>query len=479
MSHAVRQQSGSFKAGTHTASAHTASVRRCVQRWRRPLLAVLCGGVLHAAALQVAAHDTPAAAGAPAATVADSGLRYVQAGRVLADPADGKVLQEQTIVIENGRVREILPGYHGEPGRIVDLRTRFVLPGLIDSHVHLSGENNPQAQLQAVQKTSSDIVIDAAVNARRTLRAGFTTVADLGGDPDAILALRDAVAQGRFEGPRIIAAGGVGAHGSHVDIHGYRPDIIKLFAYPGLCSGADDCRRAVRQTVQRGADVIKIASTGGVMSNTASGVGKQLFDDELKAIVETAHSLGRRVVCHAHSADGILAALQAGVDSIEHGTYLDDASIAAFKRGGAYLVPTLLAGDTVARQAREADWMPAAVRAKAAAVGPQMTAMARRAHAAGIRVAFGTDSGVSAHGDNAREFALMVSAGFTPLDAIRAATVWGAAHNRLQDQIGALRPGMAADLIAVGGDPLADVRVLERVEWVMHAGRVLGSSDRQ
>lgn len=434
-------------------------------RARMLLLAALC---------MIAAH-TSASNEKPA--LAESDVRYVQAGWLLADPADGTVLREQTVVVENGRVREIRDGFYGEPARVIDLRTSYVLPGLIDSHVHLTGENNPQAQLQAVQKTSADLVVDGAVHARRTLRAGFTTVADLGGNADAILALRDGIAQDRIAGPRILAAGAVGAHGSHADIHGYHPDIIKLFAYPGLCSGADDCRRAVRQTIQRGVDVIKIASTGGVMSNTASGVGKQLFDDELKAIVETAHSLGRRVVCHAHSADGILAALNAGVDSIEHGTYLDDASIAAMKRSGAYLVPTLLAGDTVARQAAEADWMPEAVRSKAAAVGPQMMAMARKARAAGVRIAFGTDSGVSAHGDNAREFALLVDAGFTPLDAIRSATVWGAAHNRLEDQVGALRPGMAADLIAVSSDPLRDVRVLEQVGWVMHGGRVVDVDD--
>lgn len=424
---------------------------------RRALLTLLLGlaaGAVHAAT-PVTASDT----------------RYVQAGWLLADPASGVILRDHTVVVSGGKVEALLPGFHGEPAQVIDLRTQFVLPGLIDSHVHLSGENSPLAQLQAVQKTSSDLVVDALVHARRTLRAGFTTVADLGGDPDAILALRDAIAQDRIGGPRILAAGGVGAHGSHVDIHGYRPDVIKLFAYPGLCSGADDCRRAVRQTVQRGADVIKIASTGGVMSNTASGVGKQMFDDELRAIVETAHSLGRRVVCHAHSADGILAALNAGVDSIEHGTYLDDASIAAMKRTGAYLVPTLLAGDTVARQAATAEWMPPAVRAKAAAVGPQMLDMARRARAAGVRVAFGTDSGVSRHGDNAREFALMVAAGYSPLDAIRSATVWAAAHNGLAGQVGALRPGMAADLIAVSADPLADVRALEQVGWVMRAGR--------
>jgi len=416
-------------------------------------------------------------AGLALGTVAASGAAsaqdtlWVQVGRLLADPATGRVETDKTLVIADGRIREVRDGFQQEGGRVVDLRDSFVLPGLIDSHVHLAFENGPNAEIEAVKKTSADLTLDAYRYAGRTLRAGFTTVADLGGDPEALNALRDAVNDGRIEGPRILAAGFAGAHGGHGDIHGFRPDIMRLFASPGLCSGADDCRRAVRQAVQGGADLIKIASTGGVMSNTAAGVGQQMFDDELVAIVQTAHSLGRRVVCHAHGLDGVNAALRAGVDSIEHGTYLDAESIRMMKAGGTYLVPTLLAGDTVMRQAVEAAWMPEAVKRKAAQVGPQMVDMLGRAWRGGVRVAFGTDSGVSPHGENAREFALMVRAGMSPLDTIRAATVWGAAHNRLSDQIGTLAAGKVADLIAVKGDPLQDVSELERVSYVMRAGQ--------
>lgn len=398
---------------------------------------------------------------------------FVQAGRVLADPATGKVARDQTIVIAGGKVVEIRDGFHGEAGSVIDLRDSFVLPGLIDSHVHITFENGPSAELDAIKKTAVDNAFDGAMYARRTLEAGFTTVADLGGDPDATFALRDAIASGKVQGPRIIAAGFVGAHGGHGDIHGYRPDVMRLFASPGLCSGADDCQRAVRQAVQRGADVIKIASTGGVMSNTAAGVGQQMFDEELTAIVKTAHGLGRRVVCHAHGTDGVNAALRAGVDSIEHGTYIDAESIRMMKANGTYLVPTLLAGDTVRRQAQTAEWMPANVKKKALAVGGDMIAAASRARQAGVKFAFGSDTAVSPHGENAREFALMIKAGFTPLDAIRSATVWGAAHNRLADDIGALSPSKAADLIAVKGDPLADVTELERVRFVMKGGVVV------
>lgn len=396
---------------------------------------------------------------------------YVHVGRLLADPANGQVLTNRTVVVSGGNIVEVLDGFQGS-GKVVDLRNEFVLPGLIDSHVHITFENGPTAQLDAVKKTASDNVVDGVEYARRTLHAGFTTVVDLGADPDAIYALRDGIEAGKVQGPRIIAAGGVGAHGGHGDTHGYHPDIIKLFAHPGLCSGADDCRRAVRQAVQRGADVIKIASTGGVMSNTAAGVGQQMTDAELAAIVETAHRLGRKVACHAHGADGINAALRAGVDSIEHGTYLDKDSLRMMKANGTYLVPTLLAGDTVRKQADTAAWMPPNVKEKARQVGPLMVAAANRARQAGVKFAFGTDSGVSRHGDNANEFALMVKAGFSPLDAIRSATVWGAAHTKLSDRIGTIAAGKAADFIAVKGDPLKDVTELERVTFVMKGGTV-------
>jgi imidazolonepropionase-like amidohydrolase len=428
-------------------------------------------------AVQVAASASFVVGAAAAQTGGVAGSEaseqtFVHVERLLADPAAGRIEREKTIVIADGKIIEIRDGYQNGTGPTIDLRDSFVLPGLIDSHVHITSENGPSAELDEMKKTAVDRAMDGLLYGRRTLEAGFTTIVDLGADPDAIYALRDAIAAGKVMGPRLIAAGNVGAHGGHGDIHGYRPDIIQLFVSPGLCSGADDCRRAVRQAVQRGADVIKIASTGGVLSNTAAGVGQQMQDDELAAIVHTAHALGRRVACHAHGTDGINAALRAGVDSIEHGTYLDADSIRMMKAHGTYLVPTLLAGDTVRQQAATEAWMPANVKKKALEVGPNLIAAARRAREGGVKVAFGTDSGVSPHGQNAREFALMIQAGFTPLDAIRTATVWGAAHNRLSDQIGSLSAGKAADLIAVKGDPLQDITELERVSFVMRAGQV-------
>jgi imidazolonepropionase-like amidohydrolase len=408
---------------------------------------------------------------APAGAQAGDAVSYIQAGRLLADPATGKVETNKTIVVRDGRVAEIRDGFVGE-GKVIDLRDSFVLPGFIDSHVHITSENGPNARLDAVTKSDSDTLLDGVVYAKRTVRAGFTTVIDLGGIPEVTFAMRDAIAAGKIMGPRMIAAGGVAAHGGHGDIQGYRQEILDLFRSPTLCSGADDCARAVRQAVQSGADIIKTASTGGVMSVTAAGVGQQMSDAELTSLVETAHRLGRQVAAHAHGTDGVNAALRAGVDSIEHGTYLDAESIRMMKAKGTYLVPTLLAGDTVARQSKTAEWMPAPVRAKAAQVGPLMLDMARRARIAGVKFAFGTDSGVSVHGENAKEFALLVQAGFTPLDAIRSATIWAADHARLSNEIGSLAPGKAADIVAVKGDPLSDIRTLETMAFVMKGGVV-------
>lgn len=411
-----------------------------------------------------------AAAAIPAAA-AESPVTYIQAGRLLADPGTGRVETVKTIVVKDGRISEIRDGYVGE-GKVVDLRDAFVMPGFIDSHVHITGESGPNERSDALSKSATDAAFDGVVYAGRTLRAGFTTVIDLGSEPQAIYGLRDAIAAGKVEGPRIIAAGGVAAHGGHGDIHGYRQEILDLYRSPTLCSGADDCARAVRQAIQSGADVIKTASTGGVMSNTAAGLGQQMSDAELTSIVETAHRLGRKVASHAHGTDGVNAALRAGVDSIEHGTYLDAESIKLFKAKGTYLVPTLLAGDTVKKRAETAEWMPAPVRAKARQVGPLMVDALRRAHKAGVKIAFGTDSGVSAHGDNAQEFALMVEAGLTPLEAIRSATVWASDHAGLANEIGTLAPGKAADIVAVKGDPLTNIRALETTSFVMKGGSI-------
>lgn len=401
------------------------------------------------------------------------GTTFVQVGRLLADPETGVVQRGKTLVIRGNRVVEVRDGFVGE-GNIVDLRDSFVLPGLIDSHVHLTSQQNPNGRLEAVTLSSADRAFVGARYARRTLMAGFTTVADLGGTNEAVFALRDAIRRGDVPGPRVIASGSsVSIHGGHGDANGYREDVMHLLSSESVCSGPEDCMRAVRTQVRSGADIIKITATGGVLSNTAAGLGQQFSDAELAAIVDAGHRMGRQVTAHAHGGDGINSFLRAGGDSIEHGTYLDDESIRLMRREGVYLVPTLMAGDYVARVASGPDnFFTPAQTAKALEAGPLMLAMAGRAHEGGVRIAFGTDSGVSAHGDNAREFALLVRAGMTPLEAIQSATVNAATHLRLEDEAGRIAPGMPADLIAVSGDPLGDVTELERVRFVMKGGMV-------
>lgn len=407
--------------------------------------------------------------------VAHAETVFVQAGKLLADPATGKVETAKTVVLENGKVARIADGYVSEPGgKVVDLKDSFVLPGLIDSHVHLTGQQGPTSRLDNVTQSPADEAMVGAGYARKTLLAGFTTVADLGANNQAIFALREGIKRGDVPGPRIIAAGeAVSIHGGHGDINGYSEEVMHVLRPTSVCSGPDDCRRAVREQVWLGADIIKITATGGVLSNTAAGLNQQFSDAELSAIVESAHRMGRKVTAHAHGVDGINSFLKAGGDSIEHGTYLDADSIALFKKNGAYLVPTLMAGDFVYRIASGPNnFLTPAQTAKALDAGPKMLAMARRAHEGGVKIAFGTDTGVSAHGDNAGEFALLVKAGLSPLEAIQTATVNAADHFSLSAEIGSLAPGKAADLIAVKGDPLKDVTELQHVTSVIKGGVV-------
>jgi imidazolonepropionase-like amidohydrolase len=365
------------------------------------------------------------------------------------------------------------PGYVTPAGAtVIDQRARFVMPGLIDSHVHLASELGPSRIYDGVLLTPADAALRAASNARITLNAGFTTVADLGAPNDAIFALRRAINEGRAEGPRIVASGrSITPDGGHGDAQAWQPEVLEVLRSETACSGADACRRATRRQIQAGADVIKITATGGVLSNTAAGVAQQLSDEELAAIVDAAHAMGRRVTAHAHGAGGINAALRAGVDSIEHGSYIDRDSVRLLRQGDRYLVPTLLAGWWVGRLAEQGGVLTPAQTAKARQVSVDMAGMGRFARTNNVRIAFGTDSGVSPHGMNAHEFVLLVEAGFSPLQTIQMATVNAADHLQLGAVAGRIAPGFSADVIAVDGDPLADVAALETgVRFVMARG---------
>jgi imidazolonepropionase-like amidohydrolase len=405
---------------------------------------------------------------------AHADTKLIHAGTLFAVPGQ-EPLKEQTIVVKDGRIDAVKPGYVlGSPGeRVFDLRNKFVLPGLIDCHVHLLGELGPKVKIERAEDSEAFEALRGATHALRTLRAGFTTVRDVGERSRAIFALKRAINEGMIAGPRVLAAGStLSPTGGHGQIYGYRDEINALFASSGVCDGVEVCRRAVRQQVSRGADVIKLVSTGGVLSDIAAGVDQQFTDDELASIVQTAHKLGRRVAAHAHGAGGINAALRAGVDSIEHGSYLSDESISLFRKTGAYLVPTVIAGVTVADYARTGDFLSEAQKEKALKVGPVIQNALQRAYAGGVKIAFGTDSGVSRHGQNAKEFALMVEAGVPPIEAIKAATINAADLLQLSNVVGTVEAGKAADIIAVDKDPTREIRTLERMRFVMRGGVV-------
>jgi imidazolonepropionase-like amidohydrolase len=437
---------------------------------------ILAAAMLTGASGALAA-DAPRKA-APATAQAATVVQYIHAGQLLDRPGQSP-RGASTIIVRDGRVAEIRDGFVAPEGgaELIDLKDRFVLPGLIDLHVHLWGMRGEPLQRRATAMNRDDVddMLHAIGNARDTLMAGFTTVRDLGGHARGMRALRDGVARGDVAGPTIVQAGnGISVTGGHGDgTNGMRDDIAHMLVahQVNTCDGVEDCRRAVRQQVGLGAQVIKFMATGGVLSNVSGGLGRAMEPDEMKAIIDTAHGLGRKVAAHSHAAEGTLAAVEAGVDTIDHGTFLDDRTIAAMKSRGTWLVPTMMAPRAAVAQARGGQLPPATI-PKAEEAAAAAIASHRRAIAAGVKVAFGTDSGVSPHGDNGQEFALMVEAGMTPARAIRAATVDAAEALGMSDSLGTIAPGRGADIIAVSGSPLDDVRRMERVDFVMRRGVV-------
>ena len=427
----------------------------------------------------LAASTTTAIAQAPSR---ESQLTVIHAGRLLDRP--GRAPRgPSTIFISGGKIGEVRDGHVAAPAgaRLIDLSDRFVLPGLIDSHVHLDSDSGGNAALiEEVTDNVPQITLRTLANARKTLEAGFTTVRNLGDGSGATLAIRDAAARGEVAAPRIVDAGtSISTTSGHMDSTlGLADDLHSARPQDNLCDGPESCRRAVRLQIRRGVDVIKIATTGGVNSRIGAGLGRQIFDDEVKALVDTAHLYGKKVAVHAHGADGINIALAAGADSIEHGTLLDEESLRLFKRTGAFYVPTLsTVNGYLERIAADPNAYSPEVRAKIDwRIGITGRSL-EKAVPAGVRIAFGTDAGVSKHGRNADEFELMVKHGMTPASAIHAATVNAAELLGLSSDIGTLESGKRADLIAVAGDPLQDVTVLKRVGFVMKDGRVVVKDD--
>jgi imidazolonepropionase-like amidohydrolase len=408
-------------------------------------------------------------------------VTLIRAGRVIVDP--GKpALGAATVVVRDGRIVSVVAGHSGgapadlkpgEPVREIDARTRTVLPGLIDSHVHLSGDPGTAWWLEAVVSDEYQTLVGVK-NAGITVRAGFTTVRDVGSGPNVGFALRDGVRAGLFPGPRVLSAGpAISIIGGHGDVTGFRREVITVLAAGNTCTGAEECAAKVREASRAGADLIKITATGGVLSQQARGLDKHFTQDELNAIVSTAKTLGLRVAAHAHGPRGIEMASIAGVSSIEHGTFADDAGLKAMKANGVYMVPTLMAFTGLRERIGKNIYTPP-VEAKAKEALAQLGKAMSTAKRLGVPIAFGTDAGVFEHGRNAEEFAMMVELGeLSPAEALASATTGAAALLGLSDQIGTLEAGKVADIIAVDGDPLSDPKALERVRFVMASGKVV------
>jgi len=416
-----------------------------------------------------------AAFGASFAAAAAETVTLVHAGR-LFDAQTGKLLEKQTLVIEGQRVKAVEAGFRAAAAgeTVIDLSGKTVLPGLIDLHVHLTQEQSPD-RTERFRLDPQDYAFRAAVYAKRTLDAGFTAVRDLGASNNLNVSLRNAVDSGWADGPRITAAGkSIATTGGHADpSNGVN---MELRGDPGpkegVVNSAEDAIKAVRQRYKDGADVIKITATGGVLSQAKNGLNPQFTEAEVAAIVATARDYGFKVAAHAHGAEGIKRAVRGGVDTIEHGTMLDDEGIKLMKQKGTWLVATISAGKWTAEKAKIDGFFSALVRPKAAEIGPKIQATFGRAYKAGVRIGYGTDTGVSEHGRNGQEFRYMVEAGMPANEAIQAATV-RAAEALGRDDVGLLAPGRYADLIAVDGDPLSDVGLLEKVSFVMKGGKVV------
>ena len=404
-------------------------------------------------------------------TGAAQAATLIHAGRLI-DGVSAAPRTRQTVVVEAGKIIAIEAGFRapGPGDRVIDLSQGTLLPGLFDMHVHLTGEYSKTSEIDEYKLNEADVAIDSVVYAHRTLLAGFTTVRDLGDEFRASIALRNAINAHKVPGPRIIAAGkAIASTGGHADpTNGWAR---KFPADPGpeegVINNPDDARKAVRQRYKDGSDTIKITATGGVLSIAKNGANPQMTEEEIRAVVTTARDYGFKVAAHAHGAEGIKRAVRGGVDSIEHGTFMDDEGMRLMKEHGTYYVPTISAGRWVYEQAQDPEFFPPIVRPKALEVGPQIQRTFSRAYKSGVQIMFGTDTGVSKHGDNAREFRYMVEGGMPAMEAIRAATSVPAKFLEIDDRTGSIAVGKLGELVGVPGDPLTDISVMERVVFVM------------
>lgn len=406
-------------------------------------------------------------------SVSSAQRTLIHAGQ-LVDGIAKNPFKEMTVVVEGTSIVEVKKGYV-EPGpdeQVVDLKQATLMPGWIDLHVHLENETGPTRYLDVFRDNDADIAFKSSVYARKTLMAGFTTVRDLGGT-GVNISLRNAVQAGHVVGPRIITVGkSIATTGGHADpTNGRRKDLMGSPApVDGVVNGPFEAREAVRQRYKDGADHIKITSTGGVLSVAKSGQNPQFMDDEIQAVVSTAADYGMHVAAHAHGAEGMLRAVQGGVHTIEHGTFMTEEVMELMIRKGTYYVPTITAGDFVARMAKQPGYYPAIIVPKALEVGPQIQATFEKAYKRGVKIAFGTDAGVFPHGENAREFELMAQAGMPTMEIIKSATQVAATVLGMEASIGTIQKGRLADLVAVNGDPFKEIAVMKDIAFVMKDG---------
>jgi imidazolonepropionase-like amidohydrolase len=394
----------------------------------------------------------------------------------LFDANAGKLVGETTIVTDGKRIKEVKPGRADAQGAtLIELGNATCLPGLIDSHTHLTGQTSATGYTDQFRWNTADYAIRSTVYARRTLDAGFTTVRNLGDGANASISLRNAINAGIVPGPRIFSAGGaIGSTGGHADdTDGYRKDLQgDPDAKEGIINGDDDAWKAVRQHYKDGADLIKIMPSGGVLDESSSVDNAQMTIDEIKAVVAAAHDYGFTVAAHAHGAEAIRRAIIGGVDSIEHGTFMDDTDMKLMKEHDTWYVPTIIAGKYVEEKASVPGYYPAQIAAKAKQVGPIIQQTAGKAYKAGVKIAFGTDAAVYPHGQNAKEFQYMVEAGMPTAFVLQAATTHAAELLKKTKDLGTVEAGKFADVVAVDGNPLDDIKLMQNVAFVMKEGVV-------